>query len=310
MYGVHLRSVDLNLLVVLGALLETESVREAARRLALSPSATSHALRRLRDLFDDPLFVRAGRRLVPTPRAEALAPRVRALLEDAEGVLAADAPLDPSRLERAFTVATTDYAELEVLSRVGVRLAAEAPGVRLLSRAVPGVTAALRDRAVDLGIGVVREGLPEEFRQEVLFHEDFVVLLAEGHPALEEELDAPTYAALGHVLVAPLGIPRGVVDERLAERGLTRRVARTVGSFLVAPHLLTGTGYVLTCPRRVADRFGARLGLVSRPPPIPLKGFDIRLLWHRRHDGDAAHAWLRQRIRETPGGQEGGRRPG
>lgn len=296
MHAVQLTGVDLNLLVVLDALLETRSVKHAAARLSLSPSATSHALARLRELLGDPVLVRAGRHMVLTPRAEAVRPRLERLLEETSALLRFEEELDPATLRRSFRIAATDYAERVVLRELSDALAASAPGVDLLSRA-------LRDDAVDrlrggdyeLALGVFFE-LPADIERETLLHEDFVCVLRRGHPALRRRLTAERYAALGHVLIAPRGVPRGVVDVYLERRGLTRRVARTVASFEVAPALVAATDYVLTVPARVARRLAPGLELAIRQPPIELRGFDLDLLWHRRLSGDAAHTWLREQI--------------
>lgn len=299
MHSMQLSGVDLNLLVVLDALLETRSVKRAAARVSLSPSATSHALARLRDLLGDPVLVRAGRQMVLTGRAEVIRPRVRRLLEETGALLRFEEELEPATLRRSFRVASTDYAERVIVLPLSDALAAIAPGVDLLSRAL-GVDVVERLRAADyeLAIGVFFD-LPADIERETLLHEDFVCLFRRGHPALRRELTAERYAALGHVLIAPRGVPRGIVDVYLERRGLARRVARTVSSFEVAPYLVAETDYVLTLPARVARRLAPELELVIREPPLELPGFDLAVLWHRRLSGDAAHAWLREQIREA-----------
>lgn len=296
----QLSSIDLNLLLVLDALLETGSVKDAARRLALSPSATSHALARLRDVLGDPVLVRAGRRMVPTTRAEALAPRVRRLLEEAEAVFRRAEGFDPALLRRSFTAITNDYGELMVVCPTSALLAREAPGVDLYSRGAGldrGVTG-LREGIGDVMIGVLSSPPPDIATQR-LFRDEFVSLLRAGHPALEQRWTKRRFAALEHVLVAPGGTPRGTVDTLLAEHGLERRVARTVSTFHAAPHLLAQTDYVLTVSRRVAERLAGDLGLVQRKPPVAPEGYWIVLAWHRRHDEDPEHRYLRVKIAEA-----------
>lgn len=296
MHLVQLSAIDLNLLRVLGALLETGSVKDAARRLALSPSATSHALSRLRDALGDPILVRAGRSMVPTARAEALAPRVRRVLEDAEQIFVRREGFDPARLRRVFRILTNDYGELMVLAPLGATLAREAPGVDLYASGPPpgGVVEGLRSGEGDLAIGVFGE-LPPDIAKRRLFRDGFVTLLREGHPALRGRWTRKRFAALDHVLVSPRGTPGGVIDTLLAESGLERRVARTVSSFFVAPHLLVDTDYVLTVSERVAARLAPGLGLVTRTPPVAPEGFHVSMVWHRRHDEDAEHRFLRER---------------
>ncbi len=293
----QLSAVDLNLLVVLATLLETRSVKAAAARLALSPSATSHALGRLRTLTGDPLLVRAGRRLVPTARAEALRPALVRFVHEAEAVLRAGDAVDPAALARAFRVLTNDYGELLLLAPLGAALAQEARHVDLyaLPAGVRDVSEALRNGDADLAIGAFAD-LPPDVAAAPLLEDEFVCLLRAGHPALRGRLTKRRFLALEHVLVAPRGEPVGVVDRLLAERGETRRVARTVSGFLVAPALVASTDYVVTISRRVAERVADVHGLAVRKAPIAPEGFTIRLAWHRRADGDPAHRWLRERL--------------
>jgi DNA-binding transcriptional LysR family regulator len=297
MHTVQLSSIDLNLLLVLASLLETGSVKEAAAKLSLSPSATSHALARLRDTLGDPILVRAGRSMVLTDRAEALAPRVRRIVEEAEAVFRQGEGFEPRELRRSFRILAHDYGEIMVVDPVSRALAREAPGVNLYALSTPreGILEPLRNGEADFAIGATRS-LPSELTTTTLFRDSFVCLLREGHPALGARWTKRRFASLEHVLIAPRGVPWGVVDEMLAEEGLERRVARTVASFLVAPRLLVGTDYVLTIARRMADRLAPDLGLVMKKPPIAPEGFDVSLAWHRRHEDDAEHRWLRELI--------------
>jgi DNA-binding transcriptional LysR family regulator len=296
MHDMQLSGVDLNLLVVLDALLDTRSVKRAAARVALSPSATSHALGRLRDLLGDPLLVRAGRHMVLTPRAEAIKPRVQRLLQETGALLRSDEPVDPGTLRRSFRISSNDYAEMIVVRALSVALARSAPGVDLYSRHLDGnPTEPLRSGASDLALGVFFD-LPADIHRTSLFHEEFVCVLRKDHPALKRKLTLERYVSLEHVLIAPRGEPRGVVDMHLERQGLSRRIARTVASFEIAPFLIPETDYVLTLAARVAKRLARRLGLAIRTPPIELPGFEASLVWHRRFEDDPAHRWLREQI--------------
>ncbi len=292
----QLSGFDLNLLSVLDALLDTRSVKLAASRVSLSPSATSHALARLRDALDDPLLVRAGKHMVLTRRAESIRPRVRAALDQIAQALQFQETLVPASLRRTFRVAATDYAELIAVGPVSDAISREAPGVTLLSQLEKGdIAAELRANEVDISVGVFFN-LPDDIRRERLLHEDFVCVLRRGHSALKRKLTIERYASLSHVLIAPRGVPRGVVDVHLERAGLRRRVARTVASFWAAPHLVSNSDYVLTLPKRIARRVAGDQGLVVRDPPVALTGFDLDLIWHRRADGDPAHGWLRSQF--------------
>ena len=290
----QLNAIDLNLLVVLDALLRCGSVKRAAGELHLSPSATSHALARLRELLDDPVLVRAGRSMVLTPRAEGLREELASVLGRVEQLLVPQREVEPRALARAFRIAATDYVELEVLAPLSHHLRELAPGVDL--HAIPQPTdipAALRANACDLAVAVLREA-PPDLRKRPLFEEHFVLLMRRGHPASRGRLTPRRYAALEHVLIAPRGEPRGIVDELLEREGLRRRVARCVSGFHVAPSLVAESDYVLTVASRVAQRYAKQLDLVIRKPPLSLPSFELAAIWHQRYEHDLEHRWLRE----------------
>ncbi len=286
---------DLGLFVALDALLQEASVTGAARRLGLSTPAMSHALARVRERFGDPVLVRAGRRMVLTPRAEALRPRVRELLSEAGRLLRPERPFSARALEQTFVVHATDH----VLTVLGVALdravRASAPGVSL--RFAPNVAddaAALREGKADLAVGIYDE-LPPELRTRRLFTDRFVCVVRAGHPAAGGRLTAAEFARLEHVQIAPRGrAGGGHVDRELAARGLERRIARAVPYFLAGLSLVAETDYVLTVSERLARALGPRLGLRLLEPPLPLAPYALSLLWHSRFDGDEAHRWLRE----------------
>lgn len=290
----HLRSIDLNLLVVLAALLEERHATRAARRLGLTQSAVSRALQRLRDQLGDPLFVRAPGGLAATARAEELAPALRRLLEDAE-VLVQPATFDPLTARREFSIGMADLAEPWLVPRLAAAVAQEAPLVDLASSSdsrplEEGLEAGRFDLVVNPTVST------QTLRRQALLSEDFVCLLRQGHPALDKPWTAARYAALGHVLVAPRGTPGGVVDRALGDRGLARRVAVRVGSFGAAPEVVAATDLVTTLPRSIALDATTRLDLVVKDPPLPVPGFTLYAIWRERHHADPGHAWLRQRI--------------
>lgn len=288
----RLSAIDVNLLVVLDALLQEGHVGRASRRLALTPSATSHALARLRELLGDPLLVRAGRRFVLTPRASELVPQVRQLMEQMERILQSPEAFQPAKLERTFLLLTTDHIELVLLRPLDRLLTVEAAQVILHSRPVgPDAVEELRASRADLAFGMF-PGLPKDLSSQVLFQDRFVTLVREGHPALSRPLTLRRFAALEHVLVAPRGVATSALDTLLAERGLKRRVVRTLGTFLAAPFLVAQTDHVVTLSARMAEALAPLLGLRMLEPPIPLE-FTLMQVWHRRLDTDPAHAWFR-----------------
>ena len=295
MHFVHLHAFDLNLLPVLQALLQTRSIKRAGALVGLSPSATSHALARLREFLGDPLLVRAGRQMQLTARAETIAPRLQQALSMLEDSLEETETFDPLTLDRSFRIATTDYVEMVLAPALGTRLCAEGPGVNLLHERTRDPAAALRSGAVELSIHVAYP-MPDDIESYPLIDETFACAMRSGHPALQRRLTARRFAALDHLLVSPRGGVRGIVDEKLEAMGLGRRVARTVASFTAAPFLLRDSDLVLTAPRRLVEAVAADLGLSIVPPPLDLTGFTLALAWHRRHADDPAHAWLSTQV--------------
>lgn len=288
---------DLNLLVALDALLSEGSVARAAERLRLSPSATSRALARLREVTGDPLLVRAGRGLVPTPRAMALRGEVGRLLDDVEAALRPAEALDLSRTERTFTLRTSDGFVETFGPALIARVAAEAPGIRL--RFVPRLERSsdlLRAGEVDLETGVIGPATGPEVRTSVLFQDRFVGVVRPGHPLAAAPVTAARYAAARHVFVSRRGLERGPVDEALAAEGLTREIVATVGGFATALSLVRASDLVASVPERQTGIL--RDGLVTFALPVALPALQVLLLWHPRLHADPAHRWLRERVRE------------
>lgn len=285
--------VDLNLLPTLDALLQEESVTRAAHRLGLSTPATSHALSRLRRQLGDPLLVRAGRAMVLTPQALSLRERVRTAATEARAVMLPQGKFSPASLERSFCVHATDHV-LTVLGAALDRLiAGEAP--RASIQFLPNVAddaVPLREGSIDLAVGIYGD-LPPELRTRALFTDRFVCVVREGHPKVGKRLSLDQFLALEHVQIAPRGRPGSYVDEMLAERGRSRRIARAVPYFLAGMLLVAETDYVLTISHRIATSLGPRFGLRLVEPPLSLRPYRLSLLWHPRMDGDAAHTFLR-----------------
>lgn len=291
---------DLNLLLTLDALLAEGSVAGAARRLRLSPSAMSRSLARLRAATGDPLLVRAGRGLVPSPRAQALRESIGPLVQEALATLRPAAALQLDRLAREFTLRTREGFVENFGAALLARVASEAPGVRLRFLPKPDRdSGALRDGSVDLETGVVSASLGPELRTQALFSDRFVAVVRAGHALAQGPLTAERYAAARHVVVSRRGTGAGPVDEALAALGLQRQAAVSVAGFAEALALVRGAALVATVPERHTAHL--RDGLVSLALPLPLASFTVALLWHPRMDGDAAHRWLRACVREVCG---------
>jgi DNA-binding transcriptional LysR family regulator len=297
-----LAGVDLNLLVVLDALFEEQSVTRAARRVGLSQPALSNALSRLRAHLGDPLFVRTAGGMVPTPRAAELVPEVRAALRRIEQALADSAPFQPATSKRVFRVLTTDYVEMALLPKVLARMRKEAPDVDLEIR--PGTSGgsppreALERGEIDVAIGVYA-GEERGVVGAPLFSETFVGLVRTGHPLLRGALTAERYASFPHVLIAPRGGRSGFVDRALEAHGLKRRVMTLTPSYLTAPWLLLGTDLVLTLARRTAKALVGALPLAVFEPPLDIEGFVVGARWHERQAKDAGHRWFRKLLSDV-----------
>jgi DNA-binding transcriptional LysR family regulator len=291
---------DLNLLVALDVLLAEGSVARASRRLRLSPSATSRALARLREATGDPLLVRAGRGLVPTPRAEALRAQAHQLVEAARAVLRPAERQDLSTLVRTFTLRTSDGFVETFGPRLLARVGAEAPGVRLNLLQKPDKDSTpLRDGRVDLETGLIEPALGPELRSQALFRDRLVGVVRQGHPLAGQAVTLAQYVAARHVIVSRSGFDADAVDRPFLPEGLTRQVACAASGFAAALALARGTDLVATVPE--AHTAGLRDGMVGFPIPAPTQSFTVSMLWHPRLDADPAHRWLRGCLREVCG---------
>ncbi len=291
---------DLNLLVTLDVLLAEGNVTRAAQRLHLSPSAMSRALARLRETTGDPLLVRAGRGLVPTPRALQLRAQVSQLVQDSQAVLRPAEQLDLQQLVRTFTLRVSDGFTENFGPSLIARISQEAPGVRL--RFVPKLdkdSTALRDGSVDLETGVVGDETGPEVRTRLLFRDRFVGVVRQGHALCQGEITPARYAAGQHVLVSRRGLDKGLMDEVLLALGLERVIGSFVGGFSAALAITRATDLIATVPERHTGNL--RAGMVSFPLPVPAPEITVSMLWHPRMDGDAAHRWLRGCVLEVCG---------
>ena len=293
---------DFNLLVTLDVLLAEGSVARAAKRLRLSPSAMSRALARLRDATGDPLLVRAGRGLVPTPRAIELRERVGQLVQDGREVLRPAESLDLKRLVRAFTLRTGEgFVENfgpDLLARVGEA----APGVLLRFVQKPDRDSTpLRDGTVDLETGVVVKTTGSELRMQALFQDRFVGVVRKGHPLSKGEMTRSRYAACRHIGISRDGLDKGPIDVALEPLGIKRNIATIVSSFSTALALARASDLIASVPEHHTGIL--RNGMHSFLLPVSIPDFRVSLLWHPRLDADLAHRWLRGCVRESCAGR-------
>jgi DNA-binding transcriptional LysR family regulator len=287
---------DLNLLVALDVLLAEGSVARAARRLGLSPSAMSRTLARLRETTGDPILVRAGRSLVPTPRALELREQVSRLVKEGEAVLRPQKNRDLTHLVRTFTLRTSDGFVENVGPAILARVRAEAPGVRLrFVQKADKDGAPLRDGAVDIETGVVETTTAPDLRAHALFRDRLVGVVRMGHPLSKVKKITPSHYADGeHVTVARKRHERGPVNEALELLGLKRETAIVVGGFSSALALARSSDLIATVPERHTGSL--RAGMHSFPLPLSVPEMTISLIWHPRLDADPTHRWLRRCI--------------
>jgi DNA-binding transcriptional LysR family regulator len=296
----NLRRLDLNLLVVFDAVMLERSVTRAAERVFLTQSAVSSALGRLRHQLDDELFIRGPGKLRPTPRALELEEPVRALLAELQEVLA-PSQFDPASETRSFTIATNDYFTAVVAPPLARRLARSAPGIDLRIVPTAGRPLEMLDaREADL-VCTSWSKPPERFAIETLVQDDYVCVVRKDHPFAAKPPTLAQFAKAKHLLVSPRGDARGFVDEKLAEKGLTRRVSITVNHFAAAPQIVAESDAVLTVPRLIAQRFASPRTTATFDCPVsaPAALGRMSMIWHDRLARHPAHAWLRETMLEV-----------
>jgi len=290
--------VDLNLLAALDVLLQERSVTNAARRLGLSTSAMSRTLSRLREALGDPVLVPAGRAMVPTPHAEAIAEHVHTLATAAQAVLRPPPPADPRTMEREFTIRANEAFTQLYAARLSGAVSAVAPGVRLRFAPKPDKDIGpLRDGTVDLEIGVI-SGDGGELRAQTLYRDFYVGIARAGHPILDAPVTPERLCAWGHVLFARRRGRASPADEALARLGLSRRVNVIVPGFPAVIAVVSASDLLGLVPRSACLALPAS-GTVPFDLPIPMPEIVVSQIWHPRMDADAGHRWLRTMVFET-----------
>jgi DNA-binding transcriptional LysR family regulator len=324
MSDVHFETLDLNLLRVLGILLEERSVTRAAERLGLTQSAVSHALNRLRYALRDELFVRGPNGLHPTPRAIDIAPRLRRGLVQLRLALA-PAAFVPAESDRQFVMACNDHVAAALLPDLVARLRALAPGAGLrVWPADAGLADVLESGRIDLAIGSFGR-IPERFASELLYRETMVWALSADHPMAREPLTLERLAALPHLILAVNGEDGRAVDgivvehglewrvmcddagafeEMLAAHGLRRRIALTIPHALAAPRIVARSDMAALLPRRLALAYADRYHLRLFEPPYASPPIDIRGLWRANQSQDPGLRWLVGLLRDVADARE------
>jgi DNA-binding transcriptional LysR family regulator len=314
-----LSRTDLNLLTLFEVVLEERHVGRAAARLNLTPSAVSHGLGRLRRLFNDPLFLRTPKGVVPTDRATELAEPVAEILGRVRNVVAIAEPFNPATSTRRFTIGSPDGASAVVLPPLLDALKRSAPDIdigtkQILPTAV-GTTPAqawqqalgdLETRALDIAILPLPQ-VPPRFVAQALYEEEFVIASRRDHPYAKK----PTlerFCQARHLLVSQTGDARGFVDDALAKRGQKRRIALTVPNFMMALAIIAESDLIGALPKQFVRRYARRFGAVDTKAPFPLRSDDLCAIASKSAMADAGVAWLFKVLKDTQRAGSGGRR--
>lgn len=301
---VNLNGVDLNLLLAFEALYEERHVGRAATRLGLSQPAASAALRRLRELFEDPLFLRGRLLMAPTPRAEQLAAPVSAGLAAFRQAFGARDQFHPPTSSRRFRLALTDLAEMQLFPKLVEQSSRTAPGVEWSIQRVPALfnfpESELTTRGLDAAIGFFPDArsLGSNIHSETLFEEQNVVVMRRGHPQARQPMTFDLFSSLGHCAVIYRVDSPGIIDTLMASRGRQRRLCYATPHFAQALAVVAQSDWIACLPERLARQHEKSMHLRLKPVPLDLPPFATRMLWDRRLHNDAGHRWLRERILE------------
>ena len=293
------RKIDLNLLLVFEAMHRHRNVTRAGEALGLSQPAMSAALARLRAVFDDPLFLRAGAQMEPTPRAEELARPVHEIVQRIEGEVLAAPVFDPVTSARSFTLLTPDIAEMNFLPRLLSHLAGAAPGITLKTLAMPrhAAAASLESGAAELAIGYFPDLHRAGFFQQRLLRTTHVCLLRRHHGSIGARMSQRQFLEAAHAVVHPDG--REHVFERFVqEKGLKRRVVVELSHFMSLLPIVESSDIIATVPKDLADFFVRHGDVRYVPTPMKSPVIDVHLFWSQRYQKDIAHTWLRKLIHE------------
>jgi DNA-binding transcriptional LysR family regulator len=311
MKTVHLSRIDLNLFVVFDTIYTEAGITRASKRLSLTQPAISHALGRLRELFDDPLFIRQGRAMIPTPLARLMIDPVRQSLQGFEATLKRVDRFDPATARKHFTVGMRDVRELTVLPNL----------LRSVTRAAPFIDIAIvraerKQLEMELAVGTldaaidVRLALSDEVRRQLINAERLVVVARPRHPTVKEGLDLETYLSQEHILVSSRRRGFGVEDYELSRQGLKRRIRLRCQHYFAACRVVSETDLILTMAERYARIVNRLFRNRVLPFPLEVPDYDGYLYWHVNADADPANQWLRkqlmsafrERVRPRPAG--------
>lgn len=293
-----LNALDLNLLLVFDAVLRTASVTQAAEDMGLSQGAMSNALSRLREYFNDPLFVRIHGGMQPTPFALRLAAPVQQALQQLRSALEDKRHFEPRSSERCFRLCMTEVAQRVVMTRLLIHLQREAPGIRLatVEMAPEQAQAALVSGDIDLAFGYFADFGPSFYAQR-LFQERYVVMVRRHHPATADGLTLQTFLQASHIAYLPMAASHhtleATLDREFAQLGVKRHVAVQMAHSLGLSSVVASTDLVVTIPSRLGQAFSDMADVELFELPLNVPRIDIKQFWHARFHQDPAIQWLR-----------------
>jgi len=304
MHGMNINRLDLNLFVVFDAIYTEGNITRAARILNLTQPALSHALGRLRVVFDDPLFTRQGHRMMPSPLARSLIGPVRHSLQTLTASVLKARQFDPAAAQRVFTISFRDVLEPKLLPELARRVLDIAPMVQVVSVRTGRVDleAELAGGSLDFAIDVLQP-FSESIRRQRLFRDTPVVVARQDHPYVKDRLDLDTYLTQGHILVSSRRAGMGIEDMELSRLGLHRRIMMRSQQFFAACQVVTRTDLLLTMPEQYAYSANQNLPNKIFPLPIEIPPIDIYLYWHENVDLDPANIWFRDLLVSSAGGE-------
>lgn len=299
---VNIRAVDLNLMLVFEAVWRHRAVSKAAAALALPQPTVSNALRRLREIFDDQLFVRASGGVIPTPFAENIAVHVRDGLAAFDRTLHFDKEFDPAVAQRLFTILMTDIAEAIILPRLLEACRQTAPGVsfRTIQLSGDAIVPALRSGDLDLAIGYI-PALRTGVMQQMLFMSDYACLASARHAKIRRHLTKPLFRNARHAIAEAHGTGHDIVEKTLHKLGLDRQIGARVPHFLALPLIVASSDMLATVPRPLGKLMRQIADIRIHDHPFSLPAIPIRQFWHERFNDDPGNRWLRRTFRTVLG---------
>jgi DNA-binding transcriptional LysR family regulator len=299
MKSINLAAIDLNLLVAFEALLEQRSVTKAAEQLQIGQPAMSAALSRLRILFEDELFVRLGRQMQPTLKAQAIAPDILAALQQIRQAITSSQAFEPISSDRTFAIGSSDYTSFVLTPPLLEFSRQTAPLInfRMIGFEKDGVGDLLEQGVIDVALGVFPDR-PRQTQGEFIFEERFVGIARQGHPDVHQgTMSLETFAQLSHALATLRRDTTGAIDQMLNEQNLERRIVFTTPHMMVLPFVIASSDLVAALPRRIALQFATICNLTIFELPVKTKPWTVSMLWSVLSNQDEANHWLRNAIK-------------